>query len=327
MKKYLIIYHDVDNDGLFSMAIIYHYLISVLKACKDDIELLGAEYEKLKSVNIQELCDNYEYIYLTDVSFQEFDKIKYLYDNKGDKFCWIDHHAPIIKQSINEGYNNISGIRNIEKSALLNAYQYFYDKNNINYNEKNISIELLRILSGMDSFTYEKEGYDIDYVRAVNTGVTNTFNLDPYKIIEFIIEYFSNNEVEWHKKIIKDYYNYGLSFNIVEQQQYDKLISDYGQEYSINADGRTAIALFIQGPTSSLIFRSIKDSYTNGIVFKHLKNGNWGISLYNTDIKYDQEFHCGEYLKNMYNGGGHAGAAGCQVTEDEFIKILKNKKI
>jgi hypothetical protein len=40
MKKYLIIYHREDNDGLFSMAIIYNYLINRLGEDKDDIELM-----------------------------------------------------------------------------------------------------------------------------------------------------------------------------------------------------------------------------------------------------------------------------------------------
>ena len=104
------------------------------------------------------------------------------------------------------------------------------------------------------------------------------------------------------------------------------MVHDYGQEFTINdGTGRKCIALFIQGPTSSLIFSSIKNEYTNGVVFKHLKCGDWGISLYNTDIKYDSEFHCGEYLKKNYGGGGHAGAAGCKVTEEQFIELLKNR--
>ena len=32
-------------------------------------------------------------------------------------------------------------------------------------------------------------------------------------------------------------------------------------------------------------------------------------------------------LKEKYKGGGHQGAAGCQVTEEQFIEILKNRRI
>ena len=31
------------------------------------------------------------------------------------------------------------------------------------------------------------------------------------------------------------------------------------------------------------------------------------------------------FLKKNYGGGGHAGAAGCKVTEEQFIEILKNR--
>lgn len=46
-----------------------------------------------------------------------------------------------------------------------------------------------------------------------------------------------------------------------------------------------------------------------------------------TDIKYDSEFYCGKYLKKNYGGGGHVGAAGCKVTEEQFIEMLKSRTI
>ena len=73
------------------------------------------------------------------------------------------------------------------------------------------------------------------------------------------------------------------------------------------------------------MFKTVKDKIKNGIVFKRLKDGNWGISLYNANL--DDTFHCGEYLKNKYNGGGHLGAAGCQISEEQFIEILKTHEI
>lgn len=327
-KKYLIIYHNEDNDGLFSMAIIYNYLHCELKVPKEEIVLFGTEYEKLKTVDLDEMISSFDKIIMTDVSFNDFSSIKKIYKEKKNSFCWIDHHAPIIKESIREGCGDICGIRDTHHSALLNAYKYFYDPFNEKYNNKELSVELFRILSAMDSFTYEQENYTLDYVRNVNTGIVNTYNLDPEKIISFVYDLlYTYNDADI-KPTISKLEKYGEIFNKVEQDNYDKLVHDYGQEFTINdGTGRKTIALFIQGPTSSLIFRSIKNEYTNSVVFKHLKHGDWGISLYNTDIKYDSEFHCGEYLKKNYGGGGHAGAAGCKVTEEQFIEILKNRTI
>ena len=49
------------------------------------------------------------------------------------------------------------------------------------------------------------------------------------------------------------------------------------------------------------------------------------MSLYNT--KDEDEFHCGKYCKEHYKGGGHKGAAGCQITQKQMLKILKTKEI
>ena len=70
-KKYLIIYHNEDNDGLFSMAIIYNYLHHELKVPKDDIRLFGTEYEKLKTVDLDEMISSFDTIIMTDVSFND----------------------------------------------------------------------------------------------------------------------------------------------------------------------------------------------------------------------------------------------------------------
>ena len=63
----------------------------------------------------------------------------------------------------------------------------------------------------------------------------------------------------------------------------------------------------------------------NGIVFKRTPTGDWTVSLYNVNDWDD--FHCGEYLKNKYKGGGHLGAAGATISQAKFIKMLKTKEI
>ena len=75
-----------------------------------------------------------------------------------------------------------------------------------------------------------------------------------------------------------------------------------------------------------MVFVSVKDKFTNGIVFKNQKDGTWAVSLYNTNGD-DNSFHCGEYMKKTYGGGGHEGAAGAQISESQFIKILKTKTL
>ena len=60
--RYLIVYHKEDNDGLFSMAIIYNYLHYELKVPKEEIVLFGTEYEKLKTVDLDEMISSFDKI-------------------------------------------------------------------------------------------------------------------------------------------------------------------------------------------------------------------------------------------------------------------------
>jgi len=325
-SKFCIIYHKEDNDGLFSMALIFNYLTDELHIDKNDIRLIGADYQDMKKLDIDELCQKNERIIMTDISFNEFSKIKEIYKKKRSKFWWFDHHAPIIKQSLLEKCEDINGIRDTSRSAIMNVYNYLYDPFNEKYNSKSPDIELLRILSAWDSFSFLREGYDIDYVRNVNVGVSNDFMLDRDRIIKFVRELLKMN-ADAQKDIIMDFYDSGKSFNKVIESKDAKLIEDFGQVYSLEENGEPVMVLYMQGGSNSLMFKSVSDKYKHGAVIKHLKDGNFSIHLYNTDTKYDLEMDCGAYLKSKYGGGGHKGAAGAQITEDVFLKIMRTKKI
>jgi hypothetical protein len=99
-----------------------------------------------------------------------------------------------------------------------------------------------------------------------------------------------------------------------------------------------AIMVVTTGQTNSFMFRSLQvenpteENIRVAAVFKHCKDGNWTLSLYNIyDYKGKKDnplyFHCGEYLHDKYNGGGHEGAAGCTIGIDKLYLMLKSKKI
>ncbi len=325
-KEYCIVYHKEDNDGLFSMALIFNYLVSKLNVEKNDIRLIGADYQDMKKLDVDELCQNNERIIMTDISFNDFSNIKKIYKTKGTKFWWFDHHAPIIKQSLLEKCDDINGIRDTRRSAIMNVYNYLYDPFNEKYNSKSPDIELFRILSALDSFTFKQEGYELDYVRNVNTGVYNEFMLDVDRIIDLVDLVFYMSEQDM-KTLVEGFYQIGVSFNKVVDMKDAKIIEDYGQVYELEESGEKVMVLYMQGGSSSMMFKSVSDKYKHGAVIKHLKDGNFSISLYNTDTKYDSEMDCGAYLKKKYGGGGHKGAAGAQISEDVFLNIMRSKKI
>ena len=316
-EQYLIIYHKEDNDGLFSMAIIYNYLIIEKNINKDNIKLFGADYNDLDKLSLDDdIIKNSTHIYISDVSFDTVEKMIQLKEMFGDNLVWIDHHKPMIDNSISKGFDDIKGIRDTKHSALYNAFKYLYPTHNIP--------ELFKLLSAWDSWSYDAEGIDFDLCKYINIGVNNIYNLNPDYIINYVylLIYIYNDYI--NPPDIDELYEIGKFEAKILDRTYENNVKAYG-DFSWTVNGRTACAMFIQGPSNSQMFKVCKDKVQNGIVFKRLPDSNWALSLYNTDNQHD--FHCGEYLKKHFNGGGHEGAAGCQISEELFINILKQKKI
>ena len=316
-EQYLIIYHKEDNDGLFSMAIIYNYLIIEKNINKDNIKLFGADYNDLDKLSLDDdIIKNSTHIYISDVSFDTVEKMIQLKEMFGDNLVWIDHHKPMIDNSISKGFDDIKGIRDTKHSALYNAFKYLYPTHNIP--------ELFKLLSAWDSWSYDAEGIDFDLCKYINIGVNNIYNLNPDFIINYVylLIYIYNDYI--NPPDIDELYEIGKFEAKILDRTYENNVKAYG-DFSWTVNGRTACAMFIQGPSNSQMFKVCKDTVQNGIVFKRLPDSNWALSLYNTDNQHD--FHCGEYLKKHFNGGGHEGAAGCQISEELFINILKQKKI
>ena len=316
-EQYLIIYHKEDNDGLFSMAIIYNYLIIEKNINKDSVKLFGADYNDLDKLSLDDdIIKNSTHIYISDVSFDTVEKMIQLKEMFGENLVWIDHHKPMIDNSISKGFDDIKGIRDTKHSALYNAFKYLYPTYDIP--------ELLKILSAWDSWSYDAEGIDFDLCRYVNIGVNNKFNLNPDSIINYVCLLIYTYADYINSPDIDKFYEIGKFEANILDRTYENNVKAYG-DFSWTVNGRTACAMFIQGPSNSQMFKVCKDKIQNGIVFKRLPDSNWTLSLYNTDNQHD--FHCGEYLKKHFNGGGHEGAAGCQISEELFINILKQKKI
>jgi oligoribonuclease NrnB/cAMP/cGMP phosphodiesterase (DHH superfamily) len=323
--KILIIYHKDDNDGLMSGALIYNYLINHAYIPKENITLRGVNYNDLDYVNrnsIKELKEQYDSVMITDVSLQPkyMNQLFKLFENK---FYWFDHHAPIIKESYSNKFGQCEGVRDTGRSALLCVYKYFYDPFDLKYNDKTLP-EILLILSTWDSWTFEKNGYDIQYTKIINIGVLNKLQLDFDKYVQCI----QSDNIS-SKEYVDKCFEIGNIINTQYEFNNRELCSNFA-EYDwkvIDEDGteRSAAAVFIQQSTTSQMFTSIKDKVQNIICFKHLRGGKWAISLYNTQL--DDKWHCGEFLKRKYKGGGHEGAGGAQFKQSKFIKILKSKTL
>ena len=336
-SKYLIWYHNEDNDGVFSAAIIYNYLVHEMNVDKQNITLEGTTYNILKNKyssndDIEHLKETYSNIILTDVSFNDISKMKKLKEVFGNNFIWIDHHKPIIDESYKQKFDDVNGWRDTSRSAILNAYRYFYDPLDEKYMnlkfENNISLfpELLRILSAYDSWSFKREKLREDYVSNVNKGVTVFFNLDVNKVIEYMEGVLYGEliprTVEM-KKFIAKMSKIGKQLVDYDVMRATNQIREYG-DFGWTVNGRKTVMIMFQGPSNSHMFVSLKNTeYKNGFIMKRLPSGEWNLSLYN--INEDSSFHCGEYMKKIFGGGGHAGAAGAVISEKKFLKLLKTK--
>lgn len=325
-KKYLIIYHSADNDGLMSMAIFYNWLLEHnVKA--NDIDLLGADYNMLSqlakpnknSETYEDVAKNWKdngvcAVIITDVSFNEQAVMKNIYDTFQKHFIWVDHHTPIIEFSKTCNLQNAKGIRDTKHSAIYNAWKFCYPQKEIP--------ETIKQISAFDSFSFEADGIPFNTCFAISEGFTDELELNPQANIKFIRTLIDGNVNEI--KLLDKMRVKGE--NIIKQNDKNakRTIKKYG-DFSWKVNNEAACALFIQQQTCSNYFKSIKETTPHGIVFKHQSDGNWCVSLYNTDEK-NSEFHCGEYLKKNYNGGGHSGAGGCTISPDKFIEILLKKQ-
>lgn len=347
-KKYLIIYHKDDNDGVLSGSMFVNYLTDVRKVSRDEIETYGADYNMLAEFSSKnkpsELHEKYENLIITDISFGEKGYMKKLYDEFGNKMVWCDHHAPIIKESFStkNGFSNIPGERLVDRSAILCAYKFLYDPLDEDWINGCIP-KVLDVLSAWDSWTYIQRGYSLELVRDVNKGLTFSVNLELEKMLAFENsinchrQNVSSMDADLKEKMCEVSNNFinclketGHTLNIYDDINATNNVRDCGDlEWKLideETGDRKACALFIQGASNSQMFRSlIGTDIKHGIVLKHQKNSNWTLSLYN--VNEGEDFHCGEFLKKKYGGGGHKGAAGCTLTEKQFIEILQTRSL
>ena len=329
-KDYLVIYHREDNDGVFSAAILVDYLERVFNKSINDIELMGANYNDLSKLTLDDFekwPEKYNYIAILDVSFDEYDKMHKLYELYKDRMIWCDHHAPVIQRM--SKLSQMHGIRDINNSTIINVWRYLYDFMDEKWANREAP-ELYRILSAYDSWSYEREGYDFDYVRACNVAITNEYDLDVSKVLELVKttqDDFENGKLNMGDEFAEMILEKGKAIIKLRDKDNENLLKEYG-DFNWTVDDKKACVLFWQGSTNSTFFKWVKNNYPDiirGVVFKRNNDSSWTISMYN--IHDDDTFHCGEYLKNHYNGGGHKGAAGCNINENKFIELLHSHKL
>lgn len=353
-KRYLIIYHKEDADGLVSAAIIYNYILYKLHNGDDNtivIDTFGATYNELtaminqygaanKGMIVDILFHQYDCIFMTDISFNESEVMKLLYNKFKDSFVWIDHHFPVIHTSYKEKFDNIPGKRDTRTSAIGLSYIYCYGDDmfkQLDEQIKEIPV-IFKQLAGYDSFNWEYHGCTFEECYNVNKGFEYLTKLD-FDIILIKVKNIlsSRDNTSLLYNIKNDYYDKGKEIAEYEDEHWNNIIKTSGDDTFV-IDGkygpeRKTLVLVMQGKTCSTYFKSlINTDIKNVVVFKRVPNPKdnkvWTASVYNIRREDDEEFNVGMYLKKRYKyAGGHRGAGGVSISDAQFNKIFKKHKI
>ena len=343
MKKVLIIYHREDNDGVCSAAIIKSFLTKYGRE-KYSFDFIGASYADLADYwnngwNNDD-CGHtsmadwvlYDQIYMVDISFNDPDAMQWMYDILQNNFIWCDHHKPAIDLSQQYDYGKCNGVRRTDQSAILNTWDWMSailpEYSGLILIQPEPS-EWIKMLSDYDSWAYSKmdkykKEANREWLFNFNTGVTHTSNLKIDWFTNWITNWFEDPDI--HIKNAIECVKYGTTIRTLDKTRQSEAIHQYGDTNWFCGD-RKMCMLFTTERMNSLSFSGFLDTdIKNGGVLKYdNKTDKWILSLYN--VNDNDDFDCGQYLKDNYGGGGHKGAAGCTLTKEQVVSLLLNREL
>lgn len=284
------IYHEADLDGVMSAAIVNKYFK------RKDIDLLPYNYGK-------EIPDvsKYDKVFVVDVSFG--DRTRFLFDewkNKGIDVTWIDHHKTVIDAMIDY---NVKGKRRIETAACELTWEYLFDDIE--------TPDVVELLSAYDVWDHDR--FEWSDVMAFQYGMRGYCGLDvdmAAKVMDgdhdFIYDMIRNGEA------ILEY--------IVEKNRGEM------DMFSFEADvfGYKAICMNTT-EFNSTTFESMYDPRKHDLMMPFCWNGRFfGCSFYTTKKEVDVSA-----LARKANpcGGGHKAAAGFQLSVEDMMGFLKERRM
>lgn len=348
IKNALVIYHREDNDGVCSAAIISQFLKKFTNN-EVKIKFFGCNYTELSTLwqkhiecevtqdakiithdRMNQWVNNFDRIYMVDISFNEMDAMEFLFKSMSvGSFIWCDHHRPVIDFSLTHTneyeFGNTPGIRNTDRSAILNTWEHMVNETDIHIYPTNALV----MLSDYDSWAWvnkdEYIGTKKDELFALNTGFTRRSNLKVDWFEDYIYDIIHYNKNDMVARV-NDCLEYGMIILTYDRERNERAIKSHG-DTSWTLGGEKACAIFTTDRFNSQSFTSVFDGteIKHGIVFKREPDGRWIMSVYN--VYENDDFDCGAYLKSQYGGGGHKGVAGCTISEEQFIEFLHTKTI
>ena len=300
MKKNLIVYHRVDYDGIFSCGIFKDFYAK--KGIEADI--FGWNYGD-KPLDIGMIMGRYSSVSLVDISFSPKEMIR-LRDT--GRVTWIDHHITAITDSEVHGYNNLPGIREVGTAACELCWKYLYPNREVP--------EIIKILSSYDVWNKTRYNWE-DTVLPVQYGLKTRYGIRAKDIFE-----------DWNYIIgsWEDILDDGMAVYSYLKDTWKSWVSNYSFEVTVAGKYR---GICILSPMfGSSCFNSVLDKDYEVYIVANTRNGGstYAASFYKESPNIAPNFSCGEYAK-LYGGGGHDSAAGCELTKEQFERLVFNHEI
>lgn len=313
--KTCVIFHSVDLDGWMSAAIVKHWFKQQEVPNKKDepintIDFIGYNYGQ----PIPDLSE-YDKVIMCDISFPKATmNALALYG----KLIWIDHHISAIKDSATDDgiitpYNTVDGLRDTNFAACELTWKYFFPNETMP--------EIVRLLGLYDSFRHkgtdeEKKVLEFQYgARQIITNYISAYDYlthidkdiwyDIYIKGVTIYQYLCTEAKQTYKNGFVIYFRY--SHDVPEHKQLGFTKDVIYKFICINKERFNPINFGIDYH---------KDGYDGAACF-HYADGMWNFSLYNDNGEVD----CSVIAK-QFGGGGHKGAAGFVLNNEEFLKII-----
>ena len=325
------IYHSIDQDGYMSAAIVEHWFNQQEVPNKqgedcNTINFIGYNYGQ-PTPDLEE----YDKVIMVDVSFNMSEMTR-LSHELGNNFIWIDHHISSINEwnkVIEPNPNNwyIGGIRDTKYAACELTWKYFFPNEEMP--------EIVRLLGRYDCFGHkgtDEEFKVLEFQYGARQCISNYEDAYNY-LTNSILESRRNSGNAGHpyyNSIINDIYNTGVSiyrYLCIEAKEV------YKNRFNIifkstPKDGSCGIALYKFICINKERFNPInfgidyhKDEYDGCACFHYDGVAKlWRFSLYNDNGLVDCSI-----IAKQYGGGGHRGAAGFVLNNEEFYKLINNK--
>lgn len=309
------IYHSIDLDGWMSAAIVKHwfnkqqesYINSPVFKDTDinmTLDFLGFNYGN----PIPDLLQ-YDRVIMCDISFPAGIMLNLL-NTLHENFIWIDHHISAINSNkgVHGGFDkNFNGLQDTSFAACELTWKYFFPNESMP--------EIVRLLGRYDRFGHkgtneEQKVLEFQYgARQVITNYQEAYSCLTNALPNTLINDIHNEGVTIYKYLCQDAkQSYKNGFVVWFD---DKVQTSAGNTYKficINKERFNPINFGIDYH---------KDGYDGAACF-YFDGKQYNFSLYNDNGLVD----CSAIAK-QFGGGGHKGAAGFRLSQDQFMSLIK----